>query len=338
MNITARIIYLCVLLFLVSSCSDNKQFVLKGELYNKKEKQIYLVFDDPIAKIDTIKPVNGKFEYTFNPDTITLMRLVNDSGIAIPIFADKKWIVSIKGSFSSPEVTGNGPNSELQKFRKEISLLNDSSLIRKKAEEFITNNRKSYASAYILNEYLIQETKPDIEQLDNIISGLDGHIKDCRIVDIIQKSISENKNTKSEYINYFSCKDRNGKYISWSSKEEEYTLINFWASWNGKSIVLRDSLYDNIKILPKEKFRVLNMSLDYDKKEWERNCKKDNEQWIETCDFKAWQNSIIKQLKIENIPYSVLLTKNRKIITTCIYGKELIKKVETLIKEEKDKK
>lgn len=335
MKLIIRFIFFYSLIIL-TSCSENNTFTLTGELSNKKEKYIIAIYDDPIGKIDTIKPIDGKFEYTFIPDTITMFRLANDSGIAIPVFADKGWEVSLRGSFANPQINGNGPNEELQKFRERIAkdTINKALL----AKEFILNNRTSYASAYVLNQYFIQDNNPDIKEIKELIAQIDGHVKDCRIVDITQKTITENKEQKSEYINYFSCKDRKGKYVSWSSKDEQYTLVNLWASWDDKSIAIRDSLYNAIKELPKKEFRVLNISIDLDKQAWNNKCKEENEQWIETCDFKGWDNPIIKQFYISKLPYNILVTKNRKIITTCIYGNELKEKVENLIQENKNKK
>lgn len=335
MKLVIRFIFFYSLLIL-TSCSEDNTFTLTGELSNKKEKYIIAIYDDPIGKVDTIKLTDGKFEYSFIPDTITIFRLANDSGIALPVFADKGWDVNFKGSFANPHIKGDGPNDELQQFRDKVlkDTINKSSL----AKDFILNNRTSYASAYILNEYFIQDKNPDIKELKELIAQIDGHVKDCRIVDIIQKKVAENKEDKSDYINYFSCKDRKGKYVSWSSKDEQYTLVNIWASWDEKSIVIRDSLYNTIKTLPEKDFRVLNISIDFDKNSWEKECKKENEQWIETCDFKGWENSVVKQLNINTLPYNILVTKNRKIITTCIYGDELKEKIENLIQENKKKK
>lgn len=335
MKLVIRFIFFYSLLILIS-CSEDNTFTLTGELSNKKEKYIIAIYDDPIGKVDTIKLTDGKFEYSFIPDTITIFRLANDSGIALPVFADKGWDVNFKGSFANPHIKGDGPNDELQQFRDKVlkDTINKSSL----AKDFILNNRTSYASAYVLNEYFIQDKNPDIKELKELIAQIDGHVKDCRIVDIIQKKVAEDKEDKSDYINYFSCKDRKGKYVSWSSKDEQYTLVNIWASWDEKSIVIRDSLYNTIKTLPEKDFRVLNISIDFDKNAWEKECKKDNEQWIETCDFKGWENSVVKQLNINTLPYNILVTKNRKIITTCIYGDELKEKIENLIQENKKKK
>lgn len=335
MKLIIRLVFFYSLVIL-ASCGPNNVFTLTGELGNKKEKYIFAIYDDPIGKIDTINLIDGKFEYSFIPDTITIFRLTNDSGIALPIFADKGWNVVFKGSFANPSISGNGPNDELQQLRKIIT--KDSVNKISQAKDFILNNRTSYASAYVLNEFFIQDNDPNIKELKDLIAQIDGHVKDCRVIDIIQKNITENKEDKSEYINYFSCKDRKNKYVSWSNKDEQFTLINIWASWDYNSIVIRDSLYNKIKALPKKDFRVLNLSIDFDKKAWEKECKEENEQWIETCDFKGWDNPVLKQLNINKLPYNILVTKNRKIITTCIYGDKLKDKIENLILENKKKK
>lgn len=335
MNIITKLVSACIFISLIS-CKGNSEFTLSGKLYNKKEKNIFVIYDDPIAKADTIKVIDGKFEYEFTPDTITMLRLINDSGIAIPIFADKGWKVNFNGSFNNPSVTGTGPNKDLQNFRNIIKDIKDSTELHNTIKSFIMNNRQSYASAYIINDFFIQNNNLETEELKAIIAQLDGHVKDCRIIDIIQKDLSEKKNNNSQYLNYFSCKDRKGKYVSWAGKNTSYTLVNIWASWDENSITVRDSLYTKIKTLPKNKLRVLNISLDFNKKEWEDRCKPETEQWIETCDLKGWKNQIVEQMQVSSIPFNILVTNNRKIIEKSIYGDNLVNKVKLLIKEEKD--
>lgn len=100
----------------------------------------------------------------------------------------------------------------------------------------------------------------------------------------------------------------------------------------------RDSLMKSCQRLPKEKFRVVNFSLDYEKKAWLDACKKDTDFWVEVCDYAGWENSLIKQQRIACIPANILISRNRKILATNLYGEELYNKVLQLIDEEKDKK
>lgn len=206
---------------------------------------ILVVFDDPEPKLDTIYPREGKFTYTFSPDTLNTFRLVNDSGETFPIFAEKGWKVSIKGSLVHPVIKGEGPNNEYQEFLQSIATMKDSAQICRQAENFIKSHPASPASAYILHRYFSQSANPNLELIARLAEPLTGKVKDCRVLnEVLQKLPEKGKNT-SAYLNYMSIKKRNGEYLTWSSSgtQKQYSLINFWASWDKESVEIKDSLY-----------------------------------------------------------------------------------------------
>lgn len=334
------LLMLAYLLLCLGSCEKNTEFELRGELADLSSDTIWVVFDDPETKLDTIFPTKGVFVYSFTPDTLQMFRLVDKQGNSLPVFADKGWQVTLKGSLVRPQVKGEGANGEYQDFRNRIaSLQGDSTEISRQAEEFIRQHPESFASAYLIDRYFVQVPNPDWDKVRELIGPLRGDVKDCRVLSAVLQAISQRKSdNNSEFIGYFSCKDRAGKYVSWSSGKDMYTLVNFWASWNGESIVLRDSLVALHDRLPKGKFRVINLSLDYEKKAWMEVCKKDTEAWIEVCDCMGWENSLVKQQRIARIPANILIDRSRKILGTNLYGEELCNKILQLVAEEKDKK
>lgn len=138
-------------ILLITACGESEEFVLEGTLGTAKGEKILVIYDDPIAKVDSIIPKEGKFEYSFVPDTITLIRLVDKDGNSLPVFANKGWNVQCKGNFIQPKISGNGPNNELQEFRNSIKdLKEDPEKVAQKAEEFITTHQfsGSYSSVY----------------------------------------------------------------------------------------------------------------------------------------------------------------------------------------------
>lgn len=317
------------------SCKKKTDFELRGELENFKSERILVVYDDPEVKLDTIYSKEGRFVYKFVPDTIHLFRLVDEAGRTIPIFANKGDRVTLTGSFEHPKVNGDGANGDYQEFRERISSIeNDSASVSKEAEDFIRSHPQSFASAYLIDRYFVQVSNPDVERIKGLIDPLNGNIKDCRVLSTVLQAIPQKNEAKQTSVNYFSCKDRSGKYVTWTTKEG-YTLINFWASWDNESKVKRDSLYGVLKRLPKDKFRVLNLSLDYNEKAWLSACKDDSEQWIEVCDNKGWETPIIKQQNISRLPANVLVDRSRKILGTNLYGDELCDEVMKLT-ENKD--
>lgn len=160
------------LLFCLDSCRQSDEFELKGELEGITSDMILVVFDDPESKLDTIYPREGKFTYTFTPDTLNIFRLVNDSGETFPIFAEKGWKVSIKGSLAHPEIKGEGANNEYQEFLQSIATLKDSAQVCKQAESFIKSHPASPASAYILQRYFSQSANPNLDLIARLAEPL----------------------------------------------------------------------------------------------------------------------------------------------------------------------
>lgn len=60
---------------------------------------------------------------------------------------------------------------------------------------------------------------------------------------------------------------------------------------------------------------------------------KDSGKWIETCDFKGWNNPIVKQNHIQDIPDNILINNSRKIVATHLPDETLYEKINELIKE-----
>ena len=319
------------------SCKEDTKFTLQAELKGLDDKPILVVYDDPTSRLDTIFPKEGKFSYTFVPDTLTLFRLLApESGDVIPVIANKGQKMKLAGTFEAPDITGDGMNGEYGTLLKEIRQTADSVQQMKAIEKFIQTHPASFVSAYLIDQYFIQAPSPDIEKIDQLIAPLAGNVKDSRILSVILKTLPPQENVQKrnkEYINYFSCKDREGKYISWSGDKGSYTLLNFWASWNEESLARRDSLAKFIEKLPEKKFKVLNVSLDYEKAKWLEKCKKDSKKWIETCDFKGWDNPIVKQNHIRSIPDNILINNSRKILATRLSDEALYEKINELIKE-----
>lgn len=328
------------LLFCLDSCRQSDEFELKGELEGVTSDMILVVFDDPEPKLDTIYPREGKFTYTFSPDTLNTFRLVNDSGETFPIFAEKGWKVSIKGSLAHPVIKGEGPNNEYQEFLQSIATMKDSAQICRQAENFIKSHPASPASAYILHRYFSQSANPNLELIARLAEPLTGKVKDCRVLNEVLQELPEKGKNTSAYLNYMSIKKRNGEYLTWSSSgtQKQYSLINFWASWDRESVEIKDSLYTLCEKFSKNNLRIVNFSLDYNKEEWQKNTQKDTEQWIEVCDYKGWNNQILKQQNVQRLPFNILIDRNRKILGTNLYGKVLQTKIEALIAEDKQQK
>ena len=327
-----KLLFLLVLTVGWAGCQGNSGFKLQAELDDVQSDTLWMVYDDPMLKIDTIYTENGKFTYETEADTLNLCRLLSSEGKSIPVFVSPKEKMKLTGSFDAPVISGEGENAVYGEFLKSIDeIRTDTAAVRMKAKEFVRTHLQSFASAYIIHQFFIQSTQPDLEELASILAPLDGMVKDSYILGGALESIADkNKTVNKDYVSYFSCKDRKGKYVAWNNAPDSYTLINFWASWDPQSLVVRDSLEQIARKLPEKQFRVLNLSLDYGKEQWYSQCKEDAERWVEVCDFKAWDNQVIRQNGVWRLPANILVDRNRKIIARDLFRQDLYEKVKQL--------
>lgn len=335
-----RLLYIILICIIgLVSCKDSNHFTIKANLSDCPYDHLFIVYDDPISKIDTIYPQKGTFTYEIAPDTITMFRLLTPNNEELPVIADKGDKMELSGTIAHPVIKTEGNNKLYSDFLQNTEGLTEKQKTNK-AEELIKANPQSFVSAYLINQYFVQIPNPDLKKIESLIAPLNGNVKDSRILTMVLRNIPDKKNwnNKSDFISYISCKDRNQKYVSWNVQEGCYTLINLWASWDKESVAKHDSIYKIAENLPEGKFRVLNISLDYDKQAWLSACKADTKKWIEICDFKGWTTSLTKQEQINKIPANILIDHTRKKIAFNLFDNALYKKVEQLIENDNPNK
>ena len=333
-----KTIYLLLTTFLLTTgCSEKTNFTLKGEISGLTSDTLLAYYLAPEYKIDTIICQKGKFEYTFTPDTLNVFNLLFNTEESLPIFADKGQTVKIKGTTTDFEIEGEGEN----KLMNEIF-----SLLRNTSEEktmdivdsLIQANKYSFTNLYLLDKYYANDEYAVFEHINKLIESQSGIIKDSPYIIDLQSRIAHlSAKQKNLSIANLNGQDRKGEKIKWPTSRENYILIDFWASWHPESVAAQDSLVNVLKELKKEKFLVYSVSLDMDKEAWLKASDRDTTQWYQVCDFKGWNNNILKNQGVQELPFNILLDKNKRIIAKNVRGKELITKVKGFIKEDKER-
>ena len=332
--------FLFTLVVLASGCGKKNTFTLEGSIKGLPSDTILVFYQEPDYKLDTILLSKGKFTYTITPDTFTIFSLLLGEKQILPIYADKGESVTLNGMAGKIEVKGKGENAQLAKHIQYLSTLeNNKAAVMTAVDSLIKTNPSSYSNIYLIDKYYVQDSLPDYNHIDQLIKGLSGIIKDTPYIIELQNKLSEKKElTEHRYVSNISCTDKKGKTVNWNSVKGKYVLLDFWASWNKESIATQDSLVSVQKALKKDKFVIISLSLDLDKKEWmEKIIQKDTTQWKQVCDFKGWNNSIVKQQGITRIPANILIGPDKRVITQDIRGKELIDKVRQLTEQDKEK-
>ena len=324
-------------ILIITGCSEKTSFTLKGEISGLTSDTLLAYYLAPEYKIDTIICQKGKFEYSFTPDTLNVFKLLFNTEESLPIFADKGQAVEVKGTTTDFEIEGEGENK----------LMNDIfSLLRSTPEEktmdivdsLIQANKYSFTNLYLLDKYYTNDEYADFEHINKLIESQSGIIKDSPyIIDLQSRIALLNAKQKNLSIPNLNGQDRKGEKIKWPTSRENYILVDFWASWHPESVAAQDSLVSVLKEFKKEKFLVYSVSLDIDKDAWLKASERDTIQWYQVCDFKGWNNNILKNQGIQELPFNILLDKNKRIIAKNIRGKELISKVKGYIKEDKER-
>ena len=332
------IYFLLFLASLITSCSEEKNdFILKGQISDLSSDTLLVYYQVPEFKLDTIICQKGVFEYSMKPDTTTMFSLIFSAEESLPIFAEKGQTVQVTGSTEALEIKGEGENKLMNEI---LSLLRDTPKRDQKhiVDSLIRANNQSFTNLYLIDKYYVNEKNPNYKHLKELIESQSGIIKDTPYMMLLQPKIEDltDKSTPQS-VHSLIGEDRQGKDIKWSEIRDKYILIDFWASWNSKSVVEQDSLVPVIKALKKEKFLICSVSLDVDKAAWLKSSDRDTTQWKQICDFKGWNNSIVKNQNIESLPSNLLLDKNKRIIARDIRGQKLIDKVKELIKKDKER-
>ena len=327
--------FLLTSILLLTGCSSKTDFTIKGKISGLESDTLMVYYSVPAYKVDTIFCKDGAFEYSFVPDTLTMFSLLLNAQESIPVFANKGQTVELTGSVDDFTIKGEGEN----KLMNEIFIVLRNTPKRdlmEKVDSLILKNYESFTNIYLIDKYYAKAENPDFDHIKELIERQSGIIKDTPYIMDLETQLNAftNKN-RNRTISVLEGKDRDGEFIKWSTVRDHYILIDFWASWHPESTAEQDSLVRVLKELKKEKFQIYSVSLDLSKEDWLKASDRDTTQWHQVCDFKGWNNSLIKAQNIHTLPANLLLDKNKRIIERNIRGQELIDKVKQLIEEDK---
>ena len=146
-------------------------------------------------------------------------------------------------------------------------------------------------------------------------------------------------NPKGDVLNYekkaplFSLPSVNNEIINLSDFKGKVVLIDFWASWCGPCRRENPNLVKLYKKFRKKDFTILSVSLDNNADAWKKAINKDGLLWPNhVSDLLGWESPLTKIYKFNEIPYTVLVNKEGKIIAKNLRGKQLENKLSEILK------
>jgi len=125
--------------------------------------------------------------------------------------------------------------------------------------------------------------------------------------------------------------DTNGKMVSLSSFRGKVVLIDFWASWCGPCESALPHVVEMYKKYKNKNFTVFSVSLDKDKEHWLKAIHEFGLTWTQVSDLKYWGSEAADIYDITSIPYTILVSKDGKIVKKKLSEKTMDQEIGQLV-------
>ncbi len=358
---------LIALILGISSCTTKPSYEVKLKLATAEGKA-YLSqrLKGEWVKLDSVALVNGEGSFNGivkNPEIYYLS--LNSKKEKLQFFIENAKI-TITGSADSllkAKVRGSKVQDELQAFQDKLDVLDkqgsDIYELSKEAgkagnkakadslmgladkaftemdnqqKQFIKANPASYVSPYLLSR-VYYDMEADV--LEGYLSGFDAKLDSVSTIVTLKERVNKLKLVAiGQPSPDFTMNDAAGIPVKLSDiySKNEYTLIDFWASWCGPCRRENPNVVAVFNDYKTKGFGVFGVSLDSDKAKWEKAIADDHLTWPHVSDLKGWKNEAAALYSVNSIPGNLLVDKTGKIIGRNLREEKLRETIAGLLK------
>lgn len=285
--------------------------------------------------MDTLRLREGKFDYTIPLQEKATYHILYPNFSELVIFGESGKVVKVKGdarSLNEVKVSGTDENETYTKYRRESLNLSGKKL-DSLTRNYILQYPTMQMSRFLLNKYFIQPEGTDQQMMHELYDSL------CRAnpSDVFLSNLSNDvrrKNTikTGSRIPEFSLTTRKvelkkykkkktiirtieSRTVSDTSYKDKPLLLVFWATWRSGS---QSGLYRASRLMreSENKIQAISYSLDVEDTELKAVERRDSIDYPSICDFKCWNSPLVQQWGIRELPFFILMDKDRKILAS----------------------
>ena len=345
--------WICLLLitFVIISCEDKNSYVLKGNINGLQNPTIYIVQGSDLH-IDTIQTKSGKFTYRgVSPTVEPLLIKMEDKSAWITLWVQNGVKFTLTGEANYPEmimVKGGEVNKLLSEFKTEnqslikekcdlrdkliirsehnpesntnfnnvqlsSQLKNVDQILKTRAQDFVEAHPSSIAALVMIQDYILDiENASDIQPFLEIITD---EMKENPLFDKLHNLCLKDLQTKTgQPALDFTIKDTKNDTISLKTFKDKYLILTFASSHCEFCKPEYAELLTIQNMFPAKNLAILTVSLDENRKDWEKLAQEHGINWIQAIDSAGWASEIASLYNVLSIPCNYLIDNKGIII------------------------
>ena len=324
---------LSVVLFLFSCNAPEGKCQLEGQFKNINQGEFYL-YDLQNGTKDTITLRDGRFSYTIALTDTTVLTLLFPNYSELPIVAQPRAKVSIKGDVTNlreTTVKGTKANEQLTTFRQTVNDMTTQEATDY-AEQYISNNPQSAFATYLLRRYFIVCPQPNYKKAAQLCATIQkAQPQSLAVIRLLNQLTALENLGNMDKLPDFTAIDTKGDTITNKFFNNEISVICLWSTWNYDS----QNMLRLIRTIQKEhskRLAVMSISIDAAPSEGANAMKRDSITWPNICDSAMWKSPLVALFGFKTIPDNILLDKDGHIIGRSLNNADLRNKIDSLLK------
>ena len=337
---TPRLVFLpialmAVLLLSVACNSSDESFVVEGKFqhFNQGELFVYRM-EQERGRMDTVKLMEGKFNYTTELSDTTILSFVFPNFSEIPVIAYPGAKVKMTGDASNLKeatVTGTEENNMLSELQLAVSKLSPPEA-QKKAEQFIREHPTSIISLHLVRKYFLLKPDADYQKAKELLALMSkASPKNSQLARLSKEIAQVSTAAVGKTIPSFSAVSIDGARLTNADLSGTVNVVCAWASWNFDS----QNLQRQLKPLKRQygsRLQLVSVCLDATERECRSTMRRDSITWPTVCDGRLWQSDIICRLGITEIPTVIIADSKGKIAARNLGIADMREKIHAMMK------